>query len=257
MKEDSIKKTKNGEIIKGSNPERENDKELLGVLKDMVGSFGESWNHNLPLLIRRTTLSRIMYYAEIYQKIINIPGVICEFGVQWGATMALLQNFRGMYEPFNYTRTIYGFDTFEGFPTIDEKDGDRVKVGDYHSVNNYEDVLEKVLSLQESFSPINHLKKFELIKGDASVTIKGWLDKNPHAIIALAIFDMDLYKPTKDVLEMILPRLTKGSVLVFDELNAPDFPGETIAVQEVLGLNNISLRKFPHQSYASWAVFGE
>jgi hypothetical protein len=46
-------------------------------------------------------------------------------------------------------------------------------------------------------------------------------------------------------------------LLVFDELNCGYFPGETRAVQEVLGLNNITLKRHPHQSYCAWAVFGE
>ena len=68
---------------------------------------------------------------------------------------------------------------------------------------------------------------------------------------------MDLYKPTKNVLELILPRLTKGSLLVFDELNSETFPGETRAVIEVLGLNNLRLRRNPNQPICAWAVFGE
>jgi hypothetical protein len=73
----------------------------------------------------------------------------------------------------------------------------------------------------------------------------------------MAIFDMDVYKPTRDVLELILPRLTKGSLLVFDELNDETFPGETRAVDEVLGLNNIRLRQNSNQPMRAWAVFGE
>lgn len=42
---------------------------------------------------------------------------------------------------------------------------------------------------------------FELIKGDATETIDKWLDNNPGASIALAIFDMDVYAPTKGVLQ--------------------------------------------------------
>ena len=202
-------------------------------------------------------LSRIIYYCELYQKIINVPGVICEFGVQWGATLALLQNLRGMYEPYNVSRKIIGFDTFEGFSTIDGKDGDFAKVGDYKSLPGYEEILDEILGIHENFSPISHIKKYELVKGDASQTIGLWLEKNPYAIVSMAIFDMDVYKPTKDVLEKIIPRLTKGSLLVFDELNCQHFPGETTAVQEVLGLNNITLKRHPHQSYCAWAVFGE
>jgi hypothetical protein len=44
---------------------------------------------------------------------------------------------------------------------------------------------------------------------------------------------------------------------VFDELNCPHFPGETLAVLEVLGLNNLALRRHPHQPYCAWAVYGE
>jgi hypothetical protein len=49
----------------------------------------------------------------------------------------------------------------------------------------------------------------------------------------------------------------KGSVLVFDELNHPHWPGETTAVNEVLGLNNLKLHRFPYHTYGSFAVFGE
>ena len=56
------------------------------------------------------------------------------------------------------------------------------------------------------------------------------------------------------MLEMIAPRLTKGSVVAFDELNDPDAPGETLAVMEALGLNNIRLKRYPHASRVSYFV---
>ena len=49
----------------------------------------------------------------------------------------------------------------------------------------------------------------------------------------MAILDMDVYDPTKKVLQKIKNRLFKGSVLVFDQLNHPDFPGETKAVLDI------------------------
>ena len=251
-----MQKTANGEISSRTEQEATNDKRLHEINMKLLPVYGDNWSiHNL-VTMKRMALSRVIYYNELYKKIIDIPGVICEFGVQWGATLALLQNLRGMYEPYNVSRKIIGFDTFEGFSTIDINDGFLPKVGDYKSMPNYELILDDILNLQETFSPVSHIKKFELIKGDASVTVDEFLENNPHAIVSMAIFDMDVYKPTKDVLLKIIPRLTKGSLLVFDELNFKLFPGETIAVQEVLGLNNLSLRRFPHQSYCSWAVFG-
>ena len=250
-------KIHNGELSSRSQQESMLDARLLSLSKELLPQYGGNWGvHNLVTL-KRLALSRIIYYCELYQKIINVPGVICEFGVQWGATLALLQNLRGMYEPYNVSRKIIGFDTFEGFATIDGKDGDFAKVGDYKSLPGYEEILDEILGIHENFSPISHIKKYELVKGDASQTIGIWLEKNPYAIVSMAIFDMDVYKPTKDVLEKIIPRLVKGSLLVFDELNCQHFPGETTAVQEVLGLNNITLKRHPHQSYCAWAVFGE
>jgi len=249
-------KIDNGELSSRSKQESEIDTRLLNISIDLLPKYGGNWGvHNLVTL-KRMALSRVIYYYELYQKIINIPGVICEFGVQWGATLALLQNLRGMYEPYNVSRKIIGFDTFEGFSTIDIKDGSFASLGDYKSMPGYEIILDEILSIHESFCPINHIKKFELVKGDATKTIVEWLDKNPHSIISMAIFDMDVYRPTKDVLEKIIPRLTKGSLLVFDELNCQHFPGETTAVQEVLGLNNITLKRHPHQSYCAWAEYG-
>ena len=174
--------------------------------------------------------------------------------MHYGATLSTLINFRSIYDPYNYSRFIYGFDTFEGLKNVTPTDGRLAGEGDYSVHQGFEETLEEILSILEADSPVSHVKKFELIKGDATVTIDEWLDNNPHAIISMAIFDMDIYEPTKVVLEKIMPRLTKGSVLVFDELNYAAFPGETVAVQEVLGLNNIRLQRTPLQAHCSWAV---
>jgi hypothetical protein len=246
-----------GEFTMQNSNERERIQRLSELQSVLLPRIGAQWNVHQSLFLRRQSLSRLLYFYELYQKIIEVPGVICEFGVQWGAGLSTLINLRGMLEPFNHSRTIYGFDTFEGFPSVDEKDGGLSAIGDYATLENYEKILEEVLLIQESFSPIPHLKKFDLVKGDASETVPVWLKNNPHAIIAMAILDMDLYKPTKDVLAHIMPRLTRGSVLVFDEVNCRHFPGETEALNEVIGLNNLKLRRFPHQPFCAWAVYGE
>ena len=245
-----------GEWTEHSAFEAERDAELFQIAESLLSGFGPGWNAHSLVSLKRQNLSRLLYLDFLYRKIVDVPGVICEFGVQWGATLAQLINLRGIHEPFNHGRKIFGFDTFAGFSSIDNNDGPYSKIGDYSTTAGYESTLEKVLLIHEAFAPLSHIRKFELIKGDASTTIETWLQANPHAIVSLALFDMDVYKPTKDVLEHIIPRLTKGSLLVFDELNCKHFPGETAAVSEVLGLNNIALRRYPGQTYCAWAVFG-
>jgi hypothetical protein len=211
---------------------------------------------NLGLFLNRQTLSRILFMHELYQKIINVHGIVVEFGTRWGQNLALFSSFRGMYEPFNYTRKIVGFDTFEGFRAISPQDkgSEGVVAGGYGVSENYETYLERILSYHEQESPLAHIRKYELVKGDAMVTVPKYLRENPETIIALAYFDFDLYEPTKKCLEFIKDYVTRGSVLAFDELNHPAFPGETIAVREVLGLQKYKIVRSPLTPGTSYVV---
>jgi len=213
---------------------------------------------NLGLFLNRQTLSRIIFMHELYKKIINVHGIIVEFGVRWGQNLALFSSFRGMYEPYNYNRKIVGFDTFSGYPEISDKDGNSkiIKKGAYSVTEDYEEYLKMILDYHEKESPISHIKKYELVKGDATVEIKKYLDKNPETIIALAYFDFDLYLPTKKCLEAIVggEHITKGSVIAFDELNCHDFPGETLALKEAFGLDKYKIRRDPLNPLTSYIV---
>lgn len=242
----------------GNNKSIESSKTLRIIAEKLIGEYGdEVWSKHILSTLNVAATSKILYLDDIYKRILDTPGVICEFGVQWGTSLTQLINLRSIYEPFNHSRKIYGFDTFSGFKNIHQLDGNNVKENDLFTTENYEKTLEEILNLIESYPPLSHIKKFDLIKGDACSSIDQWLDKNPHTIISLAIFDMDLYQPTKVVLEKIKSRLTKGSIVVFDELNCDKFPGETLALNEVFGLNNIKLNKNRYHPFGAWMVFGE
>jgi hypothetical protein len=211
---------------------------------------------NLGLFLNRQSLSRILFMHELYQKIINVHGIVVEFGTRWGQNLALFSSFRGIYEPFNYNRKLVGFDTFEGFKAISANDGNSadLTVGAYSVSANYETYLDGLLSYHEQESPLPHLRKYELVKGDATVTVQRYLDEHPETIIALAYFDFDLYEPTKVCLELIKNYIGRGSVLAFDELNHPSFPGETIAFREIMGLHKHRILRSPLSPTASYAV---
>lgn len=209
---------------------------------------------NLGLYLTRQTLSRINFIQDIYKKIVPVHGVVMEFGVRWGQNMALFSSLRGIHEPFNYNRKIIGFDTFEGFPSVDLNDGLMLKKGDYSVLPDYRESLDQILHDHEMLSPISQISKHELIEGDASLTLPEYLRDHPETIVALAYFDFDIYKPTRDCLKALQPFLTKGSILAFDELNAAPFPGETIALKEVLGLSRYALRRDPNSPLTSYLV---
>ncbi len=211
---------------------------------------------NLGLFLESKNLARILFMDFLFRQIIDVQGVIIEFGTRWGQNLALFSALRGMYDPFNRHRKIVGFDTFSGFPSISKKDGssEMMTEGNLAVAEDYVKYLNAILDTHEKANPVSHLKKYELRVGDATVEIENYLKQAPETIIALVYFDFDLYEPTKRCLELIRPRLTKGSVVGFDELNDPDSPGETLALIETFGLENIRLRRFPHTSRVSYFV---
>ncbi|MGD0661562.1 MAG: crotonobetainyl-CoA--carnitine CoA-transferase [Syntrophorhabdales bacterium] len=198
---------------------------------------------NLGLYQNGPALARILFMNELYQKIVPLHGVIMEFGCRWGQNLALFLNLRGIHEPFNFNRKIIGFDTFGGFLSVDKKDGPLAKTNGFKVTPGYEQYLEQILALHDKHNPVGHMKKFELIKGDAAAGLEQYFRDNPETVIALAYFDLDLYEPTKGCLELIQDHLAKGSILGFDELNYHDFPGETLALKEVMGLRNHRLTR--------------
>jgi hypothetical protein len=211
---------------------------------------------NLGLFLNRQTLSRMLFMQELYKKIIEVHGIVVEFGVRWGQNLSLFESLRGIYEPYNFNRKIVGFDTFEGFPSVHSEDGKAnvVSVGAYGVSRKYEEYLERILSYHEAESPLSHIKKYRLVKGDVRETVPRYFEDNPETIIALAYFDLDLYEPTKACLQAIRGHLTRGSVLGFDELNVHEFPGETCALRECLGLDKFRVSRSPLNPTPSYIV---
>ncbi len=97
-------------------------KELRNLIKNSPIP-GNEILENLGLYMPRQSLTRLIFMNDLYKMILNINGVVMEFGTRWGQNIALFNNFRAIYEPYNFTRKIIGFDTFEGFLNLDEKDG--------------------------------------------------------------------------------------------------------------------------------------
>jgi Macrocin-O-methyltransferase (TylF) len=68
------------------------------------------------------------------------------------------------------------------------------------------------------------------------------------------VLDFDLYAPTAAALKAFLPRVPKGGVIVFDELNNASWPGETAAVHEVVGLSRLRIQRFAFEPHISYCV---
>lgn len=213
---------------------------------------------NLPLYLRRHQLTDLLSTDALYRMILDVPGVIMEFGVRYGRHIGAFTALRGVYEPYNPLRRVVGFDTFTGFPDVAEVDrvSPSAVTGRFAVPADYPTYLREVIDAHETGEYFSHVKQRTIVvEGDVRRTLPQYLADNPHTVIALAYFDLDIYEPTREALELIRPYLTKGSVLAFDEIYHPKWPGENVALREVVGLSHTSLRLFPglpSPSYLRW-----
>ena len=101
---------------------------------------------------------------------------------------------------------------------------------------------------------INHISKIELIKGDATKTIPQFLRKNKHLLISLLFLDFDIYKPTFIALKYFLPRMPKGAIIAFDELNNKHWPGATMALLKKFNINKYKINNFQFEPNISYII---
>jgi hypothetical protein len=160
-----------------------------------------------------------------------------------------------MLEPENLTRRVYGFDSFAGFPQVTDKDSNVIAMPEKGGL--FADSHQELMSLIEEYDRdrfLGHIGKVQLIKGDVCETIPSFLAENPHLVVSLLFLDLDLYEPTKVAIESFVPRMPKGSVLAFDELDNPIWPGETLALLDSIGINKLRLQRLDWDPYIGFAV---
>ena len=103
--------------------------------------------------------------------------------------------------------------------------------------------------------PLRHIQRTLGVEGDVRETLPQYLENNPHTVVALACFDLDLYEPTRAVLEKIRPYLTKGSIVAFDELAHAKWPGETSALRDTLRTDACRLRLLPGHATPAYLIW--
>lgn len=257
-----IKKNENGSgdySLKNTDSQTHGDNQYDLLMSehfaDSKGSVIDKLN-NFTRFVSRQSLALFLAKNEIFQKVLKSHGAIIEAGVFMGGGLFTWAQLSAIYEPVNHNRRVIGFDSFDGFPDI--SDEDQVDDNEHLKVHGYkfdgEMELLKTAEIHSLTRPIGHIPKIELVKGMAEETIPEYIDNNPHLVVSLLYLDFDLYEPTKLALQHFLPRMPKGSVIAFDELNQKQWPGETLAVMSEVGLNNIRIERCTYTPAISFAV---
>jgi hypothetical protein len=230
---------------------------LESYFDNSVGSKVEKLQ-SFAKFVPRQNLTNFISKYEIFKQILPVQGSIIECGVYLGGGLMTFAQLSAIMEPVNLQRRIIGFDTFSGFPSVAPEDGEglssHAKVGGF-SVNGdvHADLLE-CIKLYDSNRFIGHYPKVSLVKGDIMETMPKFIEENPHTVVSLLYLDLDIFEPTKVAIETLLPRMPKGAILAFDELNSERWPGETLAVLETVGISNLRIQRPPFDSLMSYAV---
>lgn len=194
-------------------------------------------------------IAKSLAHYEIYKKIINLPGHIVECGVFKGASLIRLATFRSMYENES-SRKIIGFDAFGLFPRskVEKESEDNKFIDHFESVGGDgipKEELEKVFKYKG-------IANVELIKGDILKTLPEYTSKHPELKISLLHIDVDVYEPTKVILNELFDKVVKGGVIMLDDYGT--VAGETMAVDEFIKEKNLTVEKLPVAHIPSYIV---
>lgn len=192
---------------------------------------------SMALFLRGSQLARILGVHEVYQHIISIPGAIMDFGTWRGSTAVLCENYRAIYEPLNFQRKIYAFDTFLGYAGFQENEAkvENIQNGTYAINDNYDKDLEELLKIHEQNNAMGHINgKHHVIKGDVTKTLPQLLENNKGLSLSLVFFDLNSYTPTYEVMQKVLERLLVGGIICIWQFSRQEIQAEAEVFFELI-----------------------
>jgi len=228
---------------------------LEDYFSNSIGSNVEKLQ-NFTKYVPTQDLRKFLCRYELFRKVLHVHGSIVECGVLYGGGLMAWAQLSEIFEPLNHLRNIIGFDTFAGFVSVSEMDNTGTAFQGKNgglAIDTYDDLL-KSITLYNKNRFLNHIEKVKLVKGNVAESLPMYLKANPHLVVSLLYLDFDIYEPTVVALKHLVTRIPKGGIIAFDELNHEVWPGETIAVMQEIGINNLRIERLPFGSTMSYAV---
>ena len=161
------------------------------------------------------TLYKYFTMFDLIRSIYKLKGDIIEFGIWKGNNLIYIKKILDYLES---NKKIYGFDWFKGLKKFGKKDK---KINKNKYIGS-EILIKRLIKLQ-------NLKNIEIINDDVK-NFNHYL--NPQKKFCLVYLDLDLYKPTMNILNLIDKHIVKNGIIVFDQSQKKEWMGERKAMQE-------------------------
>ena len=184
-------------------------------------SIAEQLLVKYPIISDQVDREDVQIVLQLLEKVLdaNIPGYIVEFGCYIGTTSLFI---RRLLDARRENRSFHVYDSFEGLPEKTRKDESPAGIGFKAGALNV--------------SKKQFIREFQKANLKLPIIHKGWFsDLTPNDVpdrIAFAFLDGDFYESIKDSLKLVLPRISKGGVIVIDDYVREALPGTAKAVRE-------------------------
>ncbi len=207
------------------------------TLPDFTKMF--DYENGFYLSCDTTRIGKLLAQYELYKMARDIPGTIVECGVLKGCSLVRFAAFRALFGNPS-SKKIIGFDTFGDFPETNFEADKKLRLRHMEVCGPQSISREQLLEVLK-YKGVD--QNIELIEGDITETLPRYLNDHAELKISLLNLDVDIYEPSKVVLEHLFPRSVKGGILMLDDYSG--FPGETKAVDEYFAKKNIKIHKIP------------
>jgi len=192
-------------------------------------------------------LGKLIYQYEIYKLIKDLPGDVLEFGVFKGNSLIRFLTFRSIIEN-NFSRKVYGFDTFKEFPTQKRKNDKKLKKDFTADAGKpiRKNILKSILDKKK-------FENFELVEGDVLKSLNKFLKNNPNLKISLLHLDMDVFNATNFVINKLKDRIVKNGIILIDDYGTVE--GATKVIDNFLQKNKkLELKKMSFYKVPSFII---
>jgi hypothetical protein len=170
-------------------------------------------------------VANINILIRLLEQTRDVEGDIAECGVFQGHSLVSM----GCYLKQNgISRTVYGFDSFEGFAESVSND---LMLGGTHPEWKGAGVMSNTsLELVQDKARRFGLKNVKLVKGFFENTLPAYSGVK----FSLVHLDCDTYDAYRECMAFFYPRMNPGGVILLDEYNDPPWPGCNKALDEFL-----------------------
>lgn len=183
---------------------------------------------------------KLLDHYEIYKKILKVKGDIVECGVFKGVSLIRFLTFRDLIEKKN-KRKVIGFDAFGKFPY--PKKEYRNNKADKLFAKRHDNNIGLGININSLKKYLNKKKltNYNLIKGDVLKTLPDYLTKNKKLKISLLHLDLDVFEPTRFVLNTLYKYVSKNGIVLLDDYS--HIKGATLAVDDFIKKNKLKIYK--------------